>query len=195
MARRYQMSLSLPEDLQDSIDRLLKQMVHLTTVLNELTKQSQAELRTQIVEEAKSVMPEKSTSPWLTSTKKLPMPLLYAPEHTTSNMPENPHYSWPWCDQLVKVDIDDQIYSTFFYFAHEQNGHMPLVRALVSMNIGDLAEIRKEIMDIAVQAMDAAMNEAELSRIAIQANFSGIDQAGLPEEQLLQHAGYSHAWK
>ena len=57
------MSLSLPEDLQDSIDRLLKQMVHLTTVLNELTKQSQAELRTQIVEEAKSVMPEKSTSP------------------------------------------------------------------------------------------------------------------------------------
>jgi hypothetical protein len=98
-----------------------------------------------------------------------------------------------WCDQLVKVDIDDQIYSTFFYFAHEQNGHMPLVRALVSMNIGNLAEIRKEIKDIAVQAMDAAMNEAELSRIAIQANFSGVDQAGLPEEQRLQHARYSHA--
>lgn len=98
-----------------------------------------------------------------------------------------------WCDQLVNVDIDDQIYSTFFYFAHEQNGHMPLVRALFSGNLLDLAQIRKEIMDIAVQAMDAAMNEAELSRIAIQANFSVVDQAGLPEEQLLQHAGRSHA--
>lgn len=57
------MSLSSPEDLQDSINRLRKQMAHLTTALNELTEQSQVELRTQIVEEAKSVMPEKSTSP------------------------------------------------------------------------------------------------------------------------------------
>lgn len=57
------MSLSSPEDLQDSINRLLKQMAHLTTALNELTEQSQVELRTQIVEEDKSVMPEKSTSP------------------------------------------------------------------------------------------------------------------------------------